>query len=318
MRSYCISHAKDVDGIASAALVVAARGAAFKLTDYDGLLDELDAVPEVEELVLCDLGTDPARFPNFADRMRRITKNSRVTYIDHHFMTRAAKLELRGLGLRLVHSAAECAAMLTYRTYRSELPEDAKLLALYGAVTDYLDISPMAGKMMQRFDRHFVLLEATLLSYAVAKRGDEESYLNTLVGELSRMKLPHEISGVARSALQQVDAVKALAESVRRSGIVTGRMVYAETTQHATGNVAKLLLGGFDVPVAVAFREKHRKGWIEVSLRGTLECRTHLGKTISLLAEKYGGDGGGHRLAAGCSIPRKNIQPLLDELGSRV
>ena len=67
MRSFCISHAKDVDGLTSAALVVAARKALFRVTDYDDLLEELDAVPKgVDELILCDLGTDPAKFPKFS------------------------------------------------------------------------------------------------------------------------------------------------------------------------------------------------------------------------------------------------------------
>jgi hypothetical protein len=44
-QHHCISHIKDVDGLSSAALVVAARGGTFRLTDYDDVLDELDAVP---------------------------------------------------------------------------------------------------------------------------------------------------------------------------------------------------------------------------------------------------------------------------------
>ena len=52
-------------------------------------------------------------------------------------------------------------------------PPESSYLALFGAVTDYLDSSPLAGKMMERFDRQFVLLESTLLSYAISNQGRE-------------------------------------------------------------------------------------------------------------------------------------------------
>src|SRR5580658_9872247 len=37
MAHHCISHIKDVDGLSSAALVLAAKGGTFRLTDYDDL-----------------------------------------------------------------------------------------------------------------------------------------------------------------------------------------------------------------------------------------------------------------------------------------
>jgi RecJ-like exonuclease len=319
LRSFCISHAKDVDGLTSAALVVAARNALFRVTDYDDLLDELDAIPKaVDELILCDLGTDPGKFPKFSAKIGELSARMSVTYIDHHYLTPQAKLELKKLGVRVVHNPGECAGMLTYRTFRESLPEGAKQLALYAAVTDYMDNSPLSKKLMQRFDRHFILLEATLLSYAVARRGSDPRFLENVVRSLSKMELPHKIPGVPRYALQQLEVVESLAEVVRQTGKLLGRVAFAETKEHATGNVAKLLLGAFDVPVAVAFREKDRKGWVEVSLRGTPETRVHLGQTISRLAENFGGNGGGHRLAAGCSVPREHILQLIEELGSLV
>ncbi len=318
MRSYCISHAKDVDGLVSASLVVAAKGAKFKLTDYDDLLDELDAVPDVDELVLCDLGTDPGKFHKFSAKIAGISRRMKVTYIDHHFLTLESKLELKKLGVRVVHNPRECAGMLAYKTFRRSLPEGAKQLALYAAVTDYMDNSSMSKDLMQRFDRHYVLLEATLLSYAVAKKGSDPRFLEMIVRRLSEMKLPHEIDGVPKYALEQLGTVESLAALVRESGKALGHLAFAETTEHATGNVAKLLLGAFDVPVGLAFREKERKGWVEVSLRGTLDCPVHLGQTLSALAEKFGGNGGGHKLAAGCSVPRKDIEQLVGELDSRL
>ncbi len=319
MGSFCISHAKDVDGIGSAALVLAARGGGFKLTGYDEVLKDLEEVPVgVDSFVLCDIGVDLSRVSQFVDRLGALANRCEVTYIDHHYLPDEAKRRLRREGVKLAHEVEECASMLTYQTFRRELPEEAKKIALYGAVTDYMDASPLAEKMMEREDRLFILLEATLLSNSVADRGDDMNYVRMLAEELSRMKQPHEIDQVATQAVEQLRRTVRLAREVKRGGKRTGMVAYMQTDQHATGSIAKLLLGAFDVPVGVAFREKEEPGWYEVSLRGTSDCKVHLGRVVGRLAERHGGSGGGHRLAAGCRIPKGKMLSLVKELNRRL
>ncbi len=319
MKTFCISHSKDVDGIGSAALVLAARGGTFKLTGYDDILDDLKAVPEeTDELVLCDIGTDPSRRGEFIGRLGGLAKRCKVTYIDHHDLDENSKRKIRGLGVKLVHATTECASVLTYKNFAKELPPTARKIALYGAVTDYLDDSTFAKRLMEKFDRQFILLQATLLSHAIARRGDDNEFVDSVVRELAAMREPDDIHDVARLALEQGREVRLLTVEVARLGKKLRRLAYMQTSEHATGNIAKLLIGAFDVPVGVSFREKREKGWYEVSLRGTSECRVHLGRRIGGLAQKYGGSGGGHRLAAGCRIPEEKIQLLISELDGMV
>lgn len=295
--------------------MVAARGGRFKLTSYDDVFHDLDDVPEgVEELVLCDIGTDPAKAGEFVSKLGGLAKRCRVTYIDHHYIDESWKKKIRTQGVRLVHSTKESASMLTYKTFLKELPEEAGKIALYGAVTDYMDNSPRAKKLMERSDRHFILLESTLLSHAVARKGDDIEFVNAVVRGLAEMKQPHEIDDVVGLAIEQLNEVALLTKEVKRLGKKLNRVAYANTTQQATGNVAKLLIGAFNTPVGVSFREKTQKGWYEVSLRGTSECRVHLGKIVGKFVQKYGGTGGGHRLAAGCRIPKEKMESLLLEL----
>src|SRR5579862_9016649 len=105
--------------------------------------------------------------------------------------------------------------MLTYLTYKDELPDGARLLALYGAVTDYMDTSANASQMMETFDRQFVLLECTMLAYALAKNGRDYAYPEMLVRELAGMKAPHAIDDVGQAALEQAEVVRRLADDVR-------------------------------------------------------------------------------------------------------
>jgi len=318
MAHHCISHIKDVDGVSSAALVVAAKGGTFRLTDYDDLLKEMDAVPaSATGVTICDLGTNTSNFSEFVGKLAGLAKRMPVTYIDHHYLTDEAKREILETGVDFHHDVRDCASMLTYLTYKGSLPEGARLLALYGAVTDYMDTSAVASQMMETFDRQFVLLECTILAYALAKNGRDYDYAEMLVNELAAMKAPHAIDEVGRDALEQAEVVRRLAEDVRSKGTRMGKLAYMKTEQSSTGNVAKLLLGAFGVSVGVAYKEKPG-GTAELSLRGTSESKIHLGREIGTIAQKHGGSGGGHDKAAGCSVPVSEVRGVLEDLEARL
>jgi RecJ-like exonuclease len=315
LKAFCISHSKDVDGICSAALAVAATNCLFRLTDYDSILKELESVGnDVTDAFVCDIGTDPVRFPELLASMERLAKRAKVTYIDHHYLRPEWKGKIRKAGVVLVHDTKEAAGMLTFKNFEKSLPEDAKLLALYASVTDYMDNSSLSKQLMENFDRHYVLLESVLLSYAVARKGDAQEFRDLLVTELSKMTPPHRIRKVPEYALEQAEQTIVLAELVRTNGERMRRIAHMETEEHSTGAVAKLLIGAFGVPVGVSYRPKDKGRWYEVSLRGTSQCKVHLGQMIATLAAKFGGNGGGHKLAAGCRIPREKIDALLQEI----
>ena len=316
MKAYCLSHRKDVDGLSSGSLAVAATGGQILLTDYDGMIESLRRIPDdAERVVISDLGADSADFPQFLAEIRRIAASAKVTYIDHHFMSEEAKRKLKRTGIQLVHNVKECASILTYETFKDVLPEQARMVALCGAVTDYMDDAPTAKKMMERAERHFVLLEATMLSFALGNHSDEEGYPEKLVGELAKMRKPHEIAGVPESALAQLAKEASLGEEVKAGGTKKGQLAYM-VTGHSTSIVSKVLLGAFDVRVGVALKQK-QPGWYEVSLRSVSDSRIHLGRTIGKIAAGLGGSGGGHRKAAGCRIPASRMDEMISALAKK-
>ena len=318
LKAYCISHRKDVDGLGSGAMAVAATGGKIILSDYDDFVDNLRKVPDdADRLVITDLAADSADFDLYLDEVKRIARHADVTHIDHHHMSPSAKSKVRKAGVRLVHDVTECASVLTYKTFKASLPERARLIALCGAVTDYMDDSPMGKKLMEQGDRQFVLLEATLLAEALGRKGSDEEFPEMVVEELSRMKHPHEIKGVPEAAIEQLRIEAKLGEIVKVQGKKLGHLAYMVTEEHSTGNVAKLLIGAFEVPVGVAMKEK-QGGWYEVSLRSTSENSTHLGTTIGKIALHLGGSGGGHQRAAGCRIPVGRADEMLKALAARI
>jgi single-stranded-DNA-specific exonuclease len=315
---HCISHVKDIDGLSSAALVVAAKGGTFRLTDYEEVIRELDAVPfSATGLTICDLGTNTSSFPEFVARLAGLASRMPVTYIDHHYLTEEDSAKIRKTGVDLRHDVRECASMLTYITYRDALPQSASILALFGAVTDYMDGSENASRMMEVQDRQYVLLESTMLAFALAKNGADYPFAEMLVKELAQMKTPHAIDGVARDAVEQAETVRLLAEEVKARGTRMNGLAYMRTEERSTGNVAKLLLGAFGVAVGVAYKVKPT-GRAEFSLRGTSESGIHLGKEIGAIAQRHNGSGGGHEKAAGGSVPVGEVDGLLRDLNARL
>jgi hypothetical protein len=317
MNSYCLSHRKDVDGLGSGSLSVAATGGKIILSDYDDILDNLRKIPDdADSVVISDIGADSADFPDFLKEIQRLTKHAKVTYIDHHYMSEPAKRKLRRGGVRVVHDISECASVLTYETFKDLLPEEARLNALYGAVTDYMDNSPVAQKMMERAERHSILLEATLLSLALGDKADEEGFREKVVYELAKMKRPHEIDGVAEAGLRQLKEQSTLEAEAKSDGVRNGPLAYM-VSKHSTSVMSKLLLGAFDVRVGVAMKA-NQPGWYEVSLRSTSDCKVHLGRTLAKVAAKLGGSGGGHRRAAGCRVPVDRADEMIAALAKKV
>ena len=99
MNAYCISHRKDVDGLGSGAMAVAATGGKIILTDYDDFVENLRKVPDdAERLVITDVGADSADFPLYLKEIGRIAKHADVTHIDHHYMSPSAKRQVRAAG----------------------------------------------------------------------------------------------------------------------------------------------------------------------------------------------------------------------------
>lgn len=310
---YCVSHAKDVDGLSSAAIVLSSRKCKFRLAGYNDIINVLRSLRgKAESLILCDIGTNAPTEKEFVNLLSSFKK---TVYIDHHYASAETKERILNSGIEYIHDTTECASMLTYLYFKNELQKGFDDLALYGAVTDYMDNSPNASKLMERKDRHIVLLEATLLSNAIFNA--DMNFRRRIVVELSRGKKPHQIRNVTRNAIQHLSRLDRLIVKIKENSKKLNRIAYVKTSEESTGNVAKLLLGIYDVPVAVAYKDEER-GWVEVSFRATSECRIHLGQVIGKAVQELDGSGGGHQRAAGCRIKEENLEKLLSYLDNVV
>lgn len=314
-----ISHRKDADGISSAALIRYMTGANVYLTDYGDMVETLSGVEAADQVHICDLGTNKNTFDGFFEELQRLRKTGEVHYTDHHPIHPNHAARLRSIGVDLYHSLSECAAMLTYGKYEQNFinSPQMKILACTGAITDYMDLAPFAKKLIAKFDRQFLLYEATMLSFTIAEIGRGSQHSNSLLVDLaeklSESKLPHEIPSASDRAQEYAAKSAELIQLVRKQGKKRTNFAYFMTKESSTGNVANFLIGAFDIPVGVALREEE-PGYYEISLRSTDESIHDLGKVIGAISAKLNASGGGHTHASGARIKSSQLDQFLNSL----
>jgi len=309
----CISHSTDVDGIASAALLKLAKDADVKLVDYGDFIEALKSVTNASELYICDLGLSPETAQPFFNEINRIRGFAKVTYIDHHPKVRGYRYASKA-NFRVIHSLRDCTAALTYNEFKNILPKGASIIPAYAALTDYLENGPIASKILDLHDRIHLYYEASILAYAIEQLGRTSEKLLLIVDELSRLKYPHEINGVAEAAARQAKRVSSFLKRVEKEGVVKRGYAYIEVASFPKGAAANLVRCFFETPVGVAYRVKSNSPYVEVSLRASSTYPKDLGSITQRLASELGGFGGGHSKASGARIPKESLQRFLQAL----
>jgi len=307
-KVFCISHNDDADGLASAALVHRATRCSFDLTGYEDLEKVLAEAPrDLDWLVLADLGLSEKE--ELISSLPAIARH--VLYLDHHLLSAASKRSLRRAKVIVRHSLENCTSVLAWGAFRDQLPEAAISLAAYGAVTDPPVSGRLTREVMLKTSWNLDAYEGHMLALALSSKKCTAAMRRKIVRQLAALRLPHEMGAVRRLADQQAVAMLRIRKQLYDRAEVKGRVAIAQAGRLALGTTSELLLG---VPNVVASLVCHTTGapsQTRISVRGTDECSQHLGKLLSRLSRKVGGEGGGHMLAAGAMVPTKRLQEFL-------
>lgn len=321
-KTICISHKEDLDGIGSAALIRQAFGGDSVLADYHGLMSEIERASNDEKLkalYICDLGLSKKNQDQFVEIMTKLRKRRvAVTYIDHHDIDPAIKKQLEKIKVRLIHNVKECTSVLIYSSFKSKLRERASFLAACAAVTDYMEDRTISSKLLQIYDRQFVLISATVLTYNVVGHQKDGDYLLYLVDELADSKYPHQIPNSFEFAQIQVEKLADIMVKVKQGMKKMSNIGHMEILDSGAGGAVNFVLGLSGKDVGVAYKERVEHGVYAVSVRGASTCKVHLGKIINSLAAELGGSGGGHDKACGAVIPKAKIKVFLREFNKQL
>ena len=321
MTSICLSHKEDVDGICSAALVKTAFDLSkVILVDYANLISRLEKVAamldKIEQLFICDLGLSKKNEQKFTELLQKIVSTgAEVIYIDHHDISKETLQALKKADVTLIRTIEECTSMQVYTKYKKKLPEHAAFFAAMGALTDYMENKPLASAAVSRFDRQFLMLESTALSYMISANQHDDAFLIKMVETLAKMKYPHDIKGGFEMAEKFAKKVANAVESIRESVVELDNLAHAPSTVDLSSSmVVNFVLGSSGKPAAMVYRLKDDLKSYVISIRGSSDSKVHLGRLTNDIASELGGSGGGHDRACGAVIPKANLQKFIETL----
>jgi single-stranded-DNA-specific exonuclease len=325
MSGVCISHKEDVDGICSAAVVKAAFDISkVILVDYANLISRLEKtaamLDNIEQLFICDLGLSKKNEQKFAELLDRIVSaGTEVIYIDHHDISKETLHTLKKADVTLIRTIEECTSMQAYTKYKKKLPEHAAFLAAMGALTDYMENKPLASAIVSRFDRQFLMLESTALSYMISANQHDDAFLIKIVETLSKMKYPHDIKGGFEIAEKFAKKVANAVQSIQESIVKLDNIAYAPSAVELSSSmVVNFVLGSSGRPVAMVYKLKDDIKSYVLSIRASADCKVHLGRLTNEFASELGGSGGGHDRACGAVIPKANLQKFIETLNKKI
>ena len=318
----CISHKEDCDGISSAALVRQAFGGDAILVDYPSQMEALNQVvsdKKLKSLYICDLGLSKKTQDEFVDILTRLRKNKvTVTYIDHHDIDPNVIKSLKKIKVTVIHDTNECTAVQVYNVYKSKLNDHAAFVATCAAITDYMEDRPLGSKLLQIYDRQFALISATVLTYNIVGHQKEPDYLQYLVEELADSKFPHAIPNAFEFAQIQVEKLSQMIAKVKKGMKTMKNLGYMEILDAGASGAVNFVMGLSGKDVGVAYKERVDHGIYAVSVRGSKNCKVHLGKIVNILATDLGGSGGGHDRACGAVVPKPKIKKFITELNKKI
>jgi hypothetical protein len=231
--------------------------------------------------------------------------------MDHHLLSAGSKRALQKAKVIVRHSLNNCTSILAWDVFRDELPKGAINLAAYGAVTDPPVSGRLTREVMLRTSWNLDAYEGHLLALALSSGNCTDVLREKIVRGLAALELPHEMGAVRRLADQQAVGMLKIQKQLHDRAEVKGRVAIARAGRLALGTTAELLLGVPNVAASLVYHTTGTPVQTRISVRGTDECGQHLGKLVSRLSRKVGGEGGGHKLAAGAMVPTKRLQEFL-------
>ena len=273
-----------------------------------------------QRLFICDLGLSKKTEDKFLGLLNEIiSKGIKVTYFDHHDINDELRKKLKKTGVTLIHSVEECTSVQIYNKYKNKLDSHAAFFAASAALTDYMECRPLASAIMSRYDRQFLMLEATALSYMISSNQHNEEFLVNAVNTLSEMKYPHEIEGgfaiAERYAKKVADGVRIVQDSIA----VKKKVAYTQSISDLSASViVNFVLGISEKPVAMVYRIKDDINSYIISIRASKACDVHLGRIVNEVASNLGGSGGGHEKACGAVIPKGRLEDFINAIDKHV
>ncbi|MEM3996565.1 MAG: DHHA1 domain-containing protein [Pyrobaculum sp.] len=298
----------DADGVCSAALLKAAlRGAGevrVVFTHPVGLVEDFEQFAQ-GAVYIVDVAVDEV----LAERVLKTLDSygDKVVYIDHHPLPEGFKPR----SVELVYELGVSASELTFR-YLQTLPPGYDRVALYGAISDYLDHTSWVQNALDKWDKRVVYFEAGVLMQGLEGSRKLHDLKRSVVDHLAENKAPSEHQELLSRALEQSKINEKLVDWVFKNAARQGQVAYVVNPPGPLGLAATLARGGTAALVGLA--AEARGDIYVISLRA--RPGVDLNAFLRTFARRYKVSAGGHPNAAGARIPKTLFNTLIEELNN--
>jgi len=306
LNSLILAHG-DCDGVCSASIAFSANSDAEVIfTNPFDLLSELRSVAD-RDVMIMDIALTSKYKDEITGEMRRLSVSRKLFYFDHHPLP--APVSVSDLPGTVIRGQGEaCASELVYEYFKNQLDPEMSRVAVYGAIGDYSDDTPVIKEILRSWDKRELYLEAGILVAALeGTRKQDFRFKRSLVAYLSRNRLPSLDNELVNIAIHESQIDERMRRVVRSITKVQGKVAYVKDVAWSLGKAATYARAYTGALVGVAAEQL--TDTVDMSVRSV--DLNNLQEIVSTVAESLGGAGGGHSNAAGARVPQDQFMEFI-------
>jgi RecJ-like exonuclease len=313
MVKWILTHS-DCDGICSGALALAANpGSRVFFTHPYGLLEDLRGIAVSDDVIICDIALSEDKLTAILDRFSEISSSGELLYIDHHPLPEG--ICMKDIPGKVIHNINSSASELTYTVFRENLSDLMERVAIYGAIADYLDSTPVIRSLLCNWDKRAIYFNTGILVQGLEGYKKDHEFKRKVIVQLASGQSPSLNTDLYIAAIENSRREEEIIKTLKEQIQVYGRIAYTIDVSFSLGKTAIYARALAKVPIGIA--GERRKGFIDMSLR-TCEKSIDLNSILRRIAPSLGGSGGGHPQAAGARIPEEKFSDFIRELNEAI
>jgi RecJ-like exonuclease len=276
------------------------------------LQDLKEFASSANTVVIADIAIDELYSQRVAEELRALGSRAQIVYIDHHPLPEGFKPPEN---ITFIHDVYCSASELTFRFFHERgLDAEFSRVALYGAISDYLDETPWVRRELLKWDRRSIFLEAGIVSQGLEGAKRDHNFKRSVVKHLAKNLPPSQMQELVARAIKQAEADEKLRLWVKENVKIFNSIAYVINPPGSVGRAANYARIYTNAKIGIAAEERGET--LVMSLRG--DGSFDLNKILRKLSKELGIHGGGHPVAAGARMPKSIFQRFLEELSKEV
>ncbi len=306
----------DADGIVSAALTLAAIGNGKMFFSHPvGLYEDmLHNINHENKVFILDIALSEKHLEELLKLIKNLSERGiEVTYIDHH--PEPLSIKLKEFPMNIVHDENVSTSELTFKFFENILDNDMSRVAIYGAISDYLDETPWVKKALEDWDKRTIYFEAGVLSQGLEGARKLYDFKRRVVKHLSENRLPSEMSELIIRALMETVSEEEMRLSIKDQAKALENIAYVINPKGSLTRAATYVKAYLRKPVGIAIETRRNIAILSVRCSSR---KINLNVLLRRVALEFEGSGGGHPLAAGARIPLEKLDMFLKKLDNEI